>query len=122
MAGLLITPFTLLMDNNGLPTLATPQYFLYNDSVMLSANTRVDVAKPAGAKFVIFTPDSTTGNLYVNLYGNAVVPSTTTSDGSAPTLNPKAAYVGAPSGSPYYCTTISMISPNNMKVILSYYV
>lgn len=122
MPGSLITPFTLLMDNNGLPTLATPQYSLYNDSIIMNANTRVDVTKPTGAKFVIFTPDSLTGNLYVNLYGNAVVPNSTTTDGSAPILNPKSAYIGAPSGSPYYCTTISMISPIAMKVILSYYI
>lgn len=85
----------------------------YTDALVLSANTSVTQAIPSGAHWVVL---SGACNFFAILgAGPAVVPGSTTTDGTAAMQNPSAWYI--PSGT----TQISVIAASTCIVTLSFW-
>lgn len=91
------------------------EYFIrgatWADSIVLVANAAQTYTVPTNAKYIAF--ECSGGNdFYANFRSvTAVVPSATTTDGSAPTMNPTQRIVG--SGD-----TISLVSAANCTVVI----
>lgn len=85
----------------------------YVDALVLSANTAVTQVVPAGATWVVFA--SSCAAFYVTSNGAAAVPGSTTTDGSAPELNPTA-YFLQPG-----VVAFSVIAPTTCKITAAFY-
>ena len=90
-------------------TIAAPAY---TDALFLLANASQTQTVPTGAAFVVF---SGTCNFYAKTGASVAVPGATTTDGTAPQLNPAAWWL---STGP---TQISVISAVACTVTLSFY-